>query len=356
MTTRNVVLLAVIAACNTSASGPASAPTAQIQTVEVSRVTSQELQATLRLQGELAPYEDVAIFPRVKGFVEEMRVDRGSKVHKGDLLVRLSAPEMIAQRSEAEAQLRAQESTFDRLHAASSTPGAVAKHDLEIAEGELEARKARVQALREHESYLHVKAPFDGVITERNAHPGALVGVPGEGNGTPMLRIEQVQRLRLAVAVPEANVGAVTQGGQAGFVVKAWPDRHFSGTIERISHAVDPRTRTMAVELDVKNDDGALASGMFADVIWPVRRASATLFVPQSSVVQTTERTFIDRVRDDVVEQVVIERGLGMSDRVEVFPSTGGTRAVGDLVMVRGSEELHSGVRVQVKETAARGK
>ncbi|HEX9103555.1 MAG TPA: efflux RND transporter periplasmic adaptor subunit, partial [Polyangia bacterium] len=233
----------------------------------------------------------------------------------------------------------------ERLRAASDTPGAVAKHDLEIAEAAVKADEARVESLKTLESYLHVRAPFDGVITERNVHPGALVGPPAGANATPMLRMESVGHLRLTVAVPETDVGSIAEGAKAEFSVRTWPGQRFGGVIKRVSHAIDAKTRTMPVELDVENGSNKLAPGMFADVYWPIRRDAPSLFVPPSAIVQTTERTYVDRVRDGILEQVTVQRGAALKDRVELF----GALQAGDTILKRGSEELKDGSRVKTK-------
>jgi membrane fusion protein (multidrug efflux system) len=330
-----------------------------VPTVDVVQVTANKLDTTARLPGELSPYEMVALYPRVNGFVEDMIVDRGSMVRRGQLLARLSAPELASQRAEAQSKLSAARSTFERLRAAADTPGAVAKHDLEVAEAAAKANQAQVQSLKTLESYLYVRAPFDGVITERNVHPGALVGPPAGASGTPMLRMESVGHLRLTVAVPETDVGAIAEGAKAEFVVRTWPGLRFSGVIKRIAHAIDTKTRTMPVELDVENTNNKLAPGMFAEVLWPIRRDTPSLFVPTSAIVQTTEKTYVDRVRDGAVEQVPVQRGTtlqgpsgeagrpkrGGMDFTEVF----GPLQAGDTVLKRGLEELKEGAKVNTK-------
>jgi RND family efflux transporter MFP subunit len=314
-------------------------------TLEAVQVTAAKLDTTARLPGELAPYEMVALYPRVSGFVEDIAVDRGSVVRRGQLLARLSAPELASQRAEAESKLSAARSTFERTHAASDTPGAVAKHDLEVAEAAVKAEEARVQSLKTLESYLYVRAPFDGVITERNVHPGALVGPPAGANATPMLRMESLGHLRLTVAVPESDVGAIAEGAKAEFVVRTWPGQKFPGVIKRVSHAIDTKTRTMPVELDVDNAGQKLAAGMFAEVFWPIRRDTPSLFVPPSAIAQTTEKTYVDRVREGTVEVVPVQRGTALKDRVEVF----GPLQPGDTILKRGSEELKDGAKVKTR-------
>jgi RND family efflux transporter MFP subunit len=339
-------LLALAACGRATSTQPEPAATAPAATaeLEVVRVVAKKLDTKAHLEGELTPYEAVAIHARANAFVTSVPVDRGSRVKKGQLLASLTAPELSAQRAEAEARVQADRSTFERLRAASKTEGAVAGHDVELAEASLHADQARVETLRTMEQYLTVSAPFDGVVTERDVHPGALVG-PQAGMATPMFRLEQVDTLRLTVPVPESLVSVIDEGALATFSVRAFPEERFSGTTRRISRSVDPRTRAMMVELDVANADGRLAPGMFADIEWPVRRSRATLFVPPGAVVQSTEKTFVARIVDGVVEQVAVQRGTAMGDLIEVF----GALAEGDQVARRGSEELRTGVRVRVR-------
>jgi len=331
------------------ASPSSSISTRAIPTIEVVKVVAKPLDTSTHLEGELAPYENVALHARANGFVSKVLVDRGSHVKQGQVLLTLVAPELNAQRAEAEAKLQGDRSTHERLSAAAQTPGAVAGHEVEIAGAVLDADKARLEALRALEQYLTVTAPFDGVITERNVHPGALVGPQSGGGLAPMLRIELVHDLRLTVAVPEALAGAIAEGVTAPFSVRAFPGVQFNGAIKRVSHSVDTRTRSMPVELDVNNADGRLAPGMFADVTWPLKRTLPSLFVPPMAIVQSTERSFVLRVRDSVVEQVPVQRGATQGDLVEVV----GALQEGDAVARRGTEELRGGVRVVAKPASS---
>ena len=340
-----LLLALVVVGCDRSAPANDSRQTiAPVPQVDVVRVVSQKLEATERLPAELAPWEQVAIYPKVQGFVEEIAVDRGSVVRHGQLLVRLSAPELGAQTAQARATLSGDKATFERLSVASRTPGAVSTNELELAQALFRADQAKVNSLETLASYLVVVAPFDGIITERNIHPGALVGPPSEPlqSAVPMLRIEQVSHLRLTVPVPEADVGAIAEGTKIKFQVRAWPGHDFVGTIRRVSHWVDTKTRTMAVEADVDQSQSNLDPGMFVEVVWPLRRDSPSLFVPASAVLDTAEATFVEGVRQGKVERVPVRRGSTMGDLVEVF----GSLNAGDSVVVRGSEDLVNGTRV----------
>ena len=343
--------------------------------VEVVKVASRKLSITTRLPGELQAYEAVAVFPKVTAYVDSISVDRGTRVRSGQVMARLVAPELAAQRAEAQSKLQSAEaqrveadaklasdqSTFERLKSASATPGVVAGNDLEVAQRAVDADRAKVEAMRgsaqaaqsalhsisEIEGYLEVRAPFDGVVTERNVHPGSLVG-PTTGaaaSSAPMVRVEKISKLRLVVPVPEKYSAGMSEGTKVDFSVPAFPNQTFTGTVARIAHSVDVRTRTMPVELDVQNADGRLSSGMFPEVLWPVRRLAPTLFVLVSAVARTTEATFVIRIRDGNTEWVNVQTGEQDGKSIEVF----GSLREGDEVAVRGTDELRAGNHVATK-------
>lgn len=375
-----VLLTAIaLAACGgggpTTTASPAPAA-AGPTTIDVARVVEQPLDVRLSLPGELTAYQTVAIFSRVTGFVKAVNVDRGSKVRAGDLLATLDAPEILAQSAEAQSKLQAAESqlavarskadadkgTFDRLKAASATPGVVAGNDVAIAEKTAEASSSQVaaaqqsveaarqalNAVRDMETYLRVTAPFAGVITERNVHPGALVGpASGTGAATPLLRLVDAGRLRLVVPVPEAYAAEMKAGNEISFTVAAYPGQRFIGKVARAADSVDVSTRTMAIELDVVNQDGRLAPGTFCQVQWPVKRSGPSLFVPSASVATTTDRTFVIRIRGGKTEWVDVKTGLTSGPLVEVF----GDLRAGDEIAARGTDELRPGTDVRPRAT-----
>jgi RND family efflux transporter MFP subunit len=372
-----VAIIATTAACSRpqAESGTAAAPAAGPPTITTVRVSERPLDVQLSLPGELRAFQSVDIFPRVTGFVKTVVVDRGSRVLGGDTLATLDAPELVAQRAEAQSKLQAAEaqlavarakadadrSTFERLKAASATPGVVAGNDVLVAEKgadasqnqvvaaqqSVEAMRQALNAIRDLEGYLRIAAPFSGVVTERNVHPGALVGPSSGTSAPPMLRLVENTRLRLVVPVPEAYTTQFTTGTEIRFSVSAYPGEQFTGRVARIARAVDVATRTMAVELDVANADGRLAPGTFSQVQWPVRRSGPSLFVPSTSLGATTDRTFVIRVRDGKTEWVDVRTGLTSGALVEVF----GDLKAGDEVAERGTDELRPGTGVRVKQS-----
>ncbi|MGD0226151.1 MAG: efflux RND transporter periplasmic adaptor subunit [Terriglobia bacterium] len=352
-------------------SGPLAGPAAGTPAtadVDVTRVVSQKLNTTVKLPAQLTAYEVVDVYPKVTGFLKWIRVDRGSRVKTGQQIAQLEAPEVVAQRAEAEskfqsaesqlssaqAKLAADQATYQRMSAAAKTPGVVALNDLEVAQKAAQADEANAAALEKSakaaqealeavsqlEAYLSITAPFDGQVTSRYVHPGALVG-PGGGPGamTPIVQIQTLTRHRLVVPVPEYDAAGIPERAEVSFTVPSFPGRVFEAPIARVSGAVDVKTRTMPVELDVKDPKAELDPGAFCEVVWPVRRASATLFVPTTSVGSDLERTFVVRVRANRAEWVDVKTGVTSGNLIEVF----GDLKEGDVVAVRGTDQLRPG-------------
>ncbi len=352
-----------------------------------------------QLPGEIEAYQDVLIYPKVPGFIKEIKVDRGSLVKKGDLLVSMYAPEYLAKRHEfvakvegAKAALAAEESqlqdlkaelekeranlladqsTYQRVYAASLVPGVIADNDVvqwsqtvnvdrqavnssikkvnakdhavQMRRAEVDAMVKAFESFADFASYLQIYAPFDGYVTERKMHVGSFVGPDGTGAYPPICRLQQLDLLRIVAPVPEPLTEGVVLGNEVEFSVSAFPDQRFKGTIARISNSLDKETRTMPVELNFLNPKFKIVPGMFTKIYWPSRRRETSLFVPLSAVVSTPLNTFVCKVADDRVQWVSVKKGEIMNDLVEVF----GDLKEGDLVAQNGSEELQNQSRVK---------
>jgi membrane fusion protein (multidrug efflux system) len=335
--------------------------------VEMTKVDSGSPARTVALTAELAPFLQTDIEARSPGYVEKVLVDRGSLVRKGQLLVQLSAPEINSQTAaseadlhrteaevaQAEAQAAAAESTSAKLQEAAKTPGAVAGNELlqaqkqrDAAQALVDSRKAAVRTAKERlqmsqavESYLRVTAPFNGIITDRFVNPGMLI----DGGHSPMLKLQQVAHLRLIVPVPETYTGSVVKGMSAVFHVPARPGRNYTAKVARIPNALDQQSRAMMVELDVYNKDGSLAPGMYPTVDWPVGARENLLFVPTTSVVTTTERTFVIASVNGRAHWIDVRKGPTVGENVSVR----GQVSVGQAIVKRATDEIHEGTLLE---------
>jgi RND family efflux transporter MFP subunit len=228
----------------------------------------------------------------------------------------------------------------------SKTPGTISPNDISQAEARknadlanLEAAKSSLREVSDIKSYLVIRAPFDGTITARNINIGAYVGPSGRGSELPALSLQQQDKLRLVVSVPEAYAGYLKQGDQVEFKVKPIPSQTFKVKLARLSGALDQRFRSQRIEADIKNTDGKFLAGTVADITLSFQSSPDSFIVPRSSVINGAEGAFVIRVVDNKAERVSIKRGLQLKDELEIF----GSLNVNDVLLKKASEEIKDG-------------
>ncbi|HTI08604.1 MAG TPA: efflux RND transporter periplasmic adaptor subunit [Puia sp.] len=337
------------------AAGNASAGTApHYQLARVEKSTG--LDQLVKLPAQLAAYEEVNIFPKVNGYVKQVWVDVGAHVRKGQLLMELEAPEMEQASMQAKERYARSKldytisrENYERMAQAALTPGAVSPMGLASAKAKEEAdstlcnaEKANWQMQQTILGYLRVTAPFDGVISERNVHPGALVSAEGKDN-KPMLDLRQVQRLRLQVDIPEGIAANLQDKDTVTFYLSAFPGKKMTGRVNRRSNVVNSQYRAERMELDVYNRDGKLAPGMYADIFFHSKGNPEAFSVPRSAVITSTERRYVWSVKDGKAVRVDVATGNETADRVEVT----GALQPGDELIVNANDEMKEGVAVK---------
>jgi RND family efflux transporter MFP subunit len=324
--------------------GPkSSAPVYQLATVESGGVPT-----TLKLPAQLLAYQEVSLFPKVNGYVKNVLVDLGSHVSKGSLLMELEAPELeqavlLAKEkyAKANADFSIDKEHYQRLLEASKTKGAISPMDLSTIKAKMNADTALVNAEKANWdmqkamlSYLKVTAPFSGVITERNIHPGALVSAMAKDK--PMLELKQIEHLRLQVEVPEHLAVNLHPHDTLSFYVSALQGKKLKGKISRKSSNISSQLRSEKIEVDVLNGTGVLSSGMYADVLLYSKGNKNALIVPKSAVVTSTERKYVLTSNNGIIRKIDVSTGNQTLDRVEVY----GDLQSGDKVIINATEEI----------------
>jgi RND family efflux transporter MFP subunit len=323
----------------------------EIRHEEVSKVEKGQPEKMVLLPGELKPWEWVDMFSKVKGFVKEVYVDRGSTVKKGQLLAILEAPELKAELARKQADLneykakyKASKSTYHRLLQTSKTEGAVSENELDVAYSKMisdssmvSSGEASIEAVREMVNYLRITAPFNGTVTERNVHPGALVG---EDDKIPMFKMDNTTKLRLTVAIPEIYSSQIEPNCTVKFKVSAFPEHNFSACMARNSQALREDIRSLITEFDVENKNHLLKPGMYSELSIPIKRISSTMFVPSSAVVNSTEKVFVVKIENKKAKWVNVRKGNTIGGKVEIFAEDINP---GDSVITKASEEIRDG-------------
>lgn len=323
--------------------------------VETITLAKEKLSTELRMPAELVGFQQVDLYAKVSSFVKELKVDIGSQVTKGQLLIVLEAPEISSQLAAAESRLRSMEaiytaskSTYNRIYETSKVEGTISKNDLEQASAKKNSDYAQYQAaVAAHKEvaiirgYLEIRAPFNGVVSARNVNLGAYVGPTGKGSDLPLVTIQEQTKLRLSVSVPELYTNYLKPGDEMSFTVKSLPDT-FKAKIERMSGALDLKLRSERVEMDVINKDKKLLPGMVAEVLLPLNAKDSTFVVPKTAVVNSSEGVFVIEVNNKKAHHIEVKKGREIEDRVEIF---GDLKPNSKLVKIA-SEEIREGADV----------
>ena len=354
-----VSLIFSIAACSPSEKAKANQaqPSDITPVVETIKAVKDRPVYSLSLPGELKPYEQVDIFPKAKGFVKKIYVDRGSKVKKGQLLAILEAPEVSQQYLSVQSDQRKlyedyqySKQAFQRLKKAALKIGAVAEIELDKVRAQFRsdsaayiAAKAKTRASGQLEKYLRITSPFNGTITDRNVSVGALVG---ENNQKPLFSIAQQEHLRLTVAIPEKHAHSVNTNTPVTFTVSGRPGKVYNSRLSRNGGLLNQTTRSVMTEFDVENITKSLSGGEYAQVKLKLQRPDSTLWVPVTSLINTQSGIFILKLNNGVVQRIPVMEGSRKDSLIEVF----GDITTEDQLIKKGSEELEEGTKVTIKE------
>lgn len=320
-----------------------TAPAYQLVTVEKGGVST-----VLKLPAQLTAKQEVNIFPKINAYVKNVMVDVGSSVQQGQVLMTLEAPEleqvMLQAREKytrAQADYSIDKERHQRLMEAAKTAGAVSPLDISTSRARMEADSAIVNAEKANWQmqqtmlgYLRVTAPFAGVITERNVHPGALVSAAVKDK--PMLELKQVDHLRLLVDIPENMIGSLREKDTVSFYVSALQGKRMTGLITRRSMNVSAQYRSERMEIDVPNTARILAPGMYADVQLASAGNIQALWVPKSAVVTSTERKYVLKEENGKLTKIDVSTGNQSSGKVEIY----GNINAGDKVVLMANDEM----------------
>jgi RND family efflux transporter MFP subunit len=324
-----------------------------VQYVKTTVARSGEAGQTLALPGTLQGFQQAPIAARAAGYVRRWTKDIGSHVAKGEVLAVIESPEVDQQLSQAEAarqqaaaSLALAKSTVERWEAL-RRKDVVSQQELDErrsgatqAVANLAAADANVQRLRQLQGFTRVMAPFDGVITRRNVEVGDLV----DSSGKALFMLTQMDPLRIYVNVPQSYAQLVRAGQKVVVTQAELRGRTFTGEVARSAGAIDPATRTMQVEINLPNRDGALLPGAYVQVDLPLAGAK-TLVVPTNVLLFRGEGTrvaLVDGASRVRLKAVTLGRNLGES--IEVL----GGIADGDRLVVNPSDSLAEGDSVAV--------
>jgi RND family efflux transporter MFP subunit len=358
--------------------------------VAVAAVTRQDLTRELELAAEFRPYQEIDLHAKVSGYLKSVHVDVGDRVRQGQLLAVLEVPEMAqdlahassnAKRAtleverakgdlrRAESALNIRKLSYERLQGVlKQRPNLIAQQEIDDAEARFtdaqaqlmaaqaglaaseeqvtaaQANKERIETML---TYLRITAPFAGVITQRRGDPGALVqaGTASHTQAMPVVRLSQIDRLRLVLPVPESIVPRVRLGAPVEIRVDTL-NRIFQGRIARFSGRLETATRTMETEVDIPNPGRTLMPGMYGYASLRLDRRDDTLAVPVQAISRQGERATAMVVNSgNTLEERPVEIGLETPELLEVVSGL----AENDRVVLGNRSRLKAGMAVEAK-------
>jgi RND family efflux transporter MFP subunit len=362
--------------------------------VNVGHVRQAGAKSTIELPGDLVARVETPMYARIDGYLKQRPVDIGDRVKKGDLLVEIDTPDLDAQIAQSQATLAQSKATLQQLNAALAVArsnakladltaeryklllakDAIAKQDyddrsaqaevaqanvkqaeenINAAQSTIVANAANVQRMRELKIYAKLLAPFDGIVTYRSdrSDPGTLISAGNTTQSRELIKVSQIDTLRIFVNVPQTYSTLIHDGQTADLLVDEFPGRTFPAKVRGTTNAVDPATRSLLAVLLVNNPKGELLPGMYARVRFALPHMVSVMMLPADALVLKTDGPQAAVVGPDHkvhFHKLVVGRDMG--SELEVNSGL----EEGDAVILNPTDAIREGVTVETKDRAAK--
>ncbi|MGV3660167.1 MAG: efflux RND transporter periplasmic adaptor subunit [Prosthecobacter sp.] len=345
--------------------------------VAVVPVTQGEIYREVSFDAELRPYKEIELHARATGYLDKMLVDAGDVVKEGQLIAALDVPELQFDLQNAQATERRVKADMEKFTAAfeeahlaltrlesadKAQPNLIAKQDIDSARLRDQSAKAALNSAKEEQNvaaastkrfqtmldYTQISAPFAGVITRRYSDPGSLIQAGTSSGSHPLVRLSQVDLLRVAFPVSVSYVAGVKVGDEAEIRIPSLR-KNFAAKISRVSQKVETSTRTMEAQIDLPNADNSLIAGVYATVVLKIDRRNNALVLPVEAVARDKGTASVYLInKENKIEAKNITVGTESPTHLEVVEGL----AAGDLVMVGSRAQFSHGQSVQPKQVS----
>jgi RND family efflux transporter MFP subunit len=339
--------------------------------VLATRLKAGDAGGRLEMPASIQAFEQTPIYARTSGYVKARYVDIGDHVTKGQLLAEIDDPQTaqaLLQAKATLAQTRAQVAQTEANAELSRVTnkrweslqkeGVVAQQDADqkhaqagadaatviAAKANVTASEANVRNLTEQASFAKVIAPFNGIVLARSIDRGSLISSGSQTGVTQMFTVGQADKVRVFANVPQTSAVGLRQGQTAKVAIRELGGQTFTGVVARTSSSIDPGTRTLLIEVDLKND-GRILPGMYATVIVDIPHGGTlpVLLPANALVVRTSGPQAVVLDSDNIVHfrPIVLGRDLGAATEV-----LSGLKA-GDVVVLSPGDTVVDGVKVR---------
>lgn len=392
-----LLLCALLVSCQPTSNGNHNSDHASAQSristqnnvpsVEIVNPSIRSFSSEQVITGTVKADKMVMLHAMENGVVSSMNVDIGDKVHKGQLIAQLSNPmlnfelkaakvkvmQARAKQKGAEAQLNlskadadVKSSIYNKIKSVYEQSNGLttiielenAKREAEISnaksqmalaeidryKAELDAAQYMMDAITERQSMLSITAPFSGVVSGRYADPGAMIqNALNDNDAKPLVSMESDDPVRISIPIPESDMTGISIGDPVSIEFPTMPDEALTAKVSRVSRSLDPASKTMEVQLDLKNPNSKYKAGMYVKA--RIQRSSSTeiLSLPHAAIMMRKDAPFIMLVKNGVIEEVALKKGLSSADYFEILNSDIGSDAQ---VIVKGKSMVKAGQKV----------
>ncbi|HEX9509473.1 MAG TPA: efflux RND transporter permease subunit [Puia sp.] len=343
-------MLLVLSSCGRNkATGPQTQQgNRNIPIVLVTNPQEHPFNATLQITGTAKPNQSVKLYAMTSGYLTQLKADIGDFVKQGQVLAILENPELLRDKERLEAELKGKQSIYERLKSIyEKTPQLTTIAELERTEAEYKIVQAQLNALLLQISYLNVKAPFSGVITDRLADKGAVIqnGL-NNNNSTPLFELQDLQPIRLQVEVPETDVILIGKTTKADISFPELPGAKYRATVSRVAYGLNENTKTMKIEIDLPNSNLKIRPGMYAKVEIQTIGHKDVLSVPNEAIGNVKGQSYVFVAENGKIRKVNVKTGIHDDKYTELLEAP---IKETDKIVVQGKELISDGAIVQTK-------
>jgi len=337
-----ILLTLILAACSENAEQAAEAEDDDEESpaipVEIAQPTRGDIFATYTGTAPIEAFEDAAVIAKVGGEVREIFVEEGDDVVSGQILARLDGDRLRLEVSESEAQVQKLKRDFAR-NVDLKDKSLISEGDFEKIQYEMEALQAAHNLAELELSYTEIRAPINGVISERFIKIGNTIDV-----NTPAFQVTSLEPLVSYLHVPEREYRKLAAGQKATIAIDALPDVSFVGDVARISPVVDPETGTFKLTIEVSDPSRRLKPGMFGRISIVSDMHADAMQIPRNAIVEDAGASTVFVIDGEVVDKRVIRTGYSEGGFVEVLDGLSDDESF----VVVGQANLKDGTRVSV--------
>ena len=320
------------------------------QKVGAARARMGPVTRGVTLPGTVRPNRQAVLYAKISGYLKTIRVDKGDFVKMGDAIAEIEVPEMSADLAKQRVEVQVAEVAWKRLKdAQTKAPNLVMPQTVDDAKGRYDISVANLSRTETLLSYARIVAPFDGVVTRRHVDPGAFIPAATSGSvaqTAAVVTIMDISKVRVEVAIPEAEAPVVKTGIECVLSLDEWPGHPFSGTLTRFGYALDDATRTMMTEIELPNPKRELRPGMYGSVRLTMERKKDALIVPIDALVVDKTRTFVFTVAGDKAKRLTVKVGFRDATSAEILEGV----ASDQVVLLAAKAGLTDGQTVSVSE------